>query len=87
MLREQRMQLSKVFELKTKHEIKTCPRCGRLFECKLNNPLHCQCAGVTLSERQLNYIQEIYEDCLCVHCLNALKEMDIGIKGNGEPVY
>ncbi|WP_295585900.1 cysteine-rich CWC family protein [uncultured Lamprocystis sp.] len=59
-------------ERRIKHEIKTCPRCGRVFECKLNNPVHCECAGVHLSEETLLRIQEQYRDCLCLSCLTAL---------------
>jgi len=59
-------------ELWIKHEIKTCPRCGRVFECKLNNPVHCECAQVHLSEETLLRIQEQYRDCLCLSCLTAL---------------
>lgn len=55
-----------------KHEVKTCPRCGRVFECKLNNPVHCECAQVHLSEETLLRIQEQYRDCLCLSCLTAL---------------
>jgi hypothetical protein len=60
----------------TKHEIKTCPRCGASFECKLNNPVHCQCAGVELDEDQLLAIAEHFPDCLCVSCLRAIAAGD-----------
>ena len=56
----------------TKHEIKTCPRCGRLFECKLNNPVHCDCARVVLPEETMLAIQERFRDCLCLACLTEL---------------
>ncbi len=59
-------------ELQTKHEVKTCPRCGRVFECKLNNPVHCDCARVTLPEETLLAIQQRYRDCLCLRCLTDL---------------
>ncbi|MDW8286938.1 MAG: hypothetical protein RMJ89_02605 [Flammeovirgaceae bacterium] len=26
-----------------KHELLTCPRCHKLFECKVGNVAHCQC--------------------------------------------
>lgn len=58
--------------IRPKHEIKTCPRCGLDFECKLNNPVHCGCARVHLSDDLLLRIQEQYPDCLCTACLNAL---------------
>ena len=58
--------------MKSKHEIKTCPRCGAIFECKVNNPVHCQCAGVTLSRELSARISGHYSDCLCVDCLKAI---------------
>ena len=62
----------------TKHEIKSCPRCGSSFECKLNNPVHCQCAGIELDEDRLLAISERYSDCLCASCLRAV--------GAGQPL-
>lgn len=59
-------------DIRTKHEIKTCPRCGRALECKLNNPVHCQCAGATLTPDQLQYLQEHWSDCLCIQCLSHI---------------
>jgi hypothetical protein len=56
----------------TKHEIKQCPACGSRFECKLNNPMHCQCAQVTLSIEQLEHLQTVYDDCLCAGCLRRI---------------
>ena len=56
----------------TKHEIKTCPRCGAPFECKANNPVHCRCADVPLTVEQMEAMQERYEDCVCPACLAAL---------------
>lgn len=64
--------------MQTKHEIKQCPRCGRAFECKVNNPLHCQCMAVTLTVAQLESLQEQYEDCLCVDCLRLLAADRVG---------
>lgn len=58
--------------METKHEIKTCPRCQKAFECKLNNPLHCQCAGIELSDDVLGLLQRHFDDCLCRDCLVAL---------------
>jgi len=59
-------------EPRTKHELKTCPRCGRVFECKLNNPVHCDCALVMLDEETRVAIQGRFRDCLCLACLTAL---------------
>jgi hypothetical protein len=65
-------------EPRSKHEIKTCPRCGLSFECKLNNPVHCGCARVHLSDDLLLRIQEQYPDCLCTACLTALVALGVG---------
>lgn len=60
----------------SKHETKTCPRCGRTFECKSSNPLRCDCAEIGLSEDAQMPIQDLYRDCLCVRCLRALAGTD-----------
>jgi uncharacterized C2H2 Zn-finger protein len=60
----------------TKHEQKRCPRCGATFECRVNNPSHCQCAGIELSERLLERLAHDYADCLCARCLNELADAD-----------
>ncbi|WP_295384809.1 cysteine-rich CWC family protein [uncultured Thiodictyon sp.] len=52
--------------------MKTCPRCGRAFECKLDDPVHCDCARVELSAPTRSAIQAYYRDCLCLNCLTAL---------------
>ena len=51
------------------HEIKQCPRCNIDFECKTNNVLQCQCAEISLSEKQRSRIASEYSDCLCAECL------------------
>ena len=60
----------------TKHEIKHCPRCLATFECKLNNPVHCGCAGVEIDEDRLLAIAEHYRDCLCADCLGEIAAGD-----------
>jgi uncharacterized C2H2 Zn-finger protein len=62
----------------TKHEIKQCPRCGAAFECKVNNPLHCQCAHILLSSDQLETLQARYDDCLCANCLQQVADAGPG---------
>lgn len=69
--------------MKSKHEIKNCPRCGVAFECKLNNPVHCQCAEVTLSRELSERINEHYADCLCVDCLNAISRQPDNLEDRG----
>lgn len=57
---------------RSKHEHKTCPRCGRSFECRSNNPIRCECSRITLSEATLRAIEGRYRDCLCLACLTDL---------------
>ena len=60
-------------KLTAKHETKTCPRCNSEFECKSGSVLLCQCQTILLTAEQLDYINDQYEDCLCVSCLSALR--------------
>jgi hypothetical protein len=69
--------------MKSKHEIKICPRCGVTFECKVNNPVHCQCAGVALSRELSERISERYRDCLCVDCLKAISLKPDSLRDGG----
>jgi hypothetical protein len=55
-----------------KHEEKRCPRCGRTFECKLNNPVHCGCAEVELTEDLADELGLAFDDCLCADCLREI---------------
>ncbi|MBS1656129.1 MAG: cysteine-rich CWC family protein [Bacteroidetes bacterium] len=56
------------------HEIKTCPRCQKKFECKPGNITQCQCYGIFLSAELKAYIEERYRDCLCRDCLTHLQQ-------------
>ncbi|MEO0581583.1 MAG: cysteine-rich CWC family protein [Bacteroidota bacterium] len=56
-----------------KHEITPCPRCGKQFECKVGSVLLCQCSTVELTGVEREYLQELYDDCLCVSCIKELK--------------
>ncbi|MBI5857817.1 MAG: cysteine-rich CWC family protein [Sphingobacteriales bacterium] len=58
----------------SQHEIKSCPRCSKLFECKPGNITQCQCYGPTLSAEQQAYIEQRYNDCLCHECLLYLSD-------------
>jgi hypothetical protein len=57
-----------------KHEFKTCPRCGTGFECKAGNIGQCQCYGIVLPEPVKEQIEQLYRDCLCRNCLEALRD-------------
>ncbi|WP_295795298.1 cysteine-rich CWC family protein [Mucilaginibacter sp.] len=55
------------------HEPKHCPRCNSPFECKVGSILQCQCSGLAFSDAEWDYIRLTYTDCLCRHCLQAIK--------------
>ena len=55
-----------------KHEVKSCPRCEKPFECKVNNITQCQCYGLQISEATQEYLQQTQYDCLCAKCLQEL---------------
>jgi len=56
-----------------KHEHTACPRCGRLFECRVGSINLCQCQAVSLTEAQREYANSLYQECLCADCLVALR--------------
>lgn len=56
-----------------KHEHMACPRCQRLFECKVGSINLCQCQSLTLTEAQQNYISSLHQGCLCADCLMELR--------------
>jgi hypothetical protein len=55
------------------HEAKICPRCKAAFECKAGDISHCQCRHITLSVEEMTFVEERYQDCLCINCLMQLK--------------
>ena len=57
-----------------KHDPKTCPRCGRAFECKPADVPNCQCGTVELDNATRTVLAERYRDCLCADCLRAVKQ-------------
>ncbi|MEJ7627429.1 MAG: cysteine-rich CWC family protein [Ferruginibacter sp.] len=56
------------------HEHKYCPLCNNLFECKAGSILQCQCSQVHLSEEAVRFIEDSFADCLCIKCLQEIKE-------------
>jgi len=58
----------------TKYELIHCERCRAQFECKANSFTKCQCAKVTLTLNETQYVSENYEGCLCAECLVVVKE-------------
>jgi hypothetical protein len=61
---------------------KKCPRCGKTFECQPSSILLCQCSAIKLTEEERALIQTQYQECLCIQCLEVLKEQ---IKIQGQP--
>ena len=49
---------------------KTCPRCGKTFECV--HSIDCWCVKVQLKDSTKAYLKEHYHDCLCKECLEKL---------------
>lgn len=57
-----------------KHEEKQCSRCNSLFECRAGNISACQCSQVIIPEVLADHIATVYQDCLCLNCLQELNE-------------
>ena len=49
---------------------KTCPRCGKTFECV--HSIDCWCVKVQLTDATKAYLKEHYSDCLCKDCLEEI---------------
>ena len=49
---------------------KTCPRCGKEFECV--HSVDCWCVKVKLTDTTKAYLKEHYNDCLCKDCLEEI---------------
>jgi hypothetical protein len=60
-----------------KHELKSCPCCGKVFECKPGDIANCQCFGIKISEEASVFIAKKYVDCICIGCLQALNQNQI----------
>ena len=56
------------------HEMKYCPRCNSMFECKVGSVLICQCSTIILTNDEKDYIQLQFDDCLCVNCMKELQQ-------------
>jgi hypothetical protein len=66
--------MSSIENSEGKHELKNCPRCGNLFECKPGDIANCQCFGTKLNEEASAFIAKKYGDCLCIGCLQDLNQ-------------
>ena len=56
------------------HEIKSCPRCKKSFECKAGSITQCQCYGIELTAELKTFIEPRFNDCLCRDCLTYLRQ-------------
>lgn len=62
--------------------LKYCPRCNNAFECNVLSIEQCQCTCIELSSEERVYIASHYSGCLCLNCLQELKEMVGGAENN-----
>ncbi len=49
---------------------KTCPRCGKEFECV--HSIDCWCVKVRLTDATKAYLKANYDNCLCKDCLEEI---------------
>jgi hypothetical protein len=56
------------------HETKTCPRCKESFECRSGNITQCHCYGVELTAELRAFVEQRFNDCLCLDCLRYLQQ-------------
>ena len=57
-----------------KHETIACPRCGKLFECKIGSFYICHCSDIYLTREQAAYLVMKWEGCLCHDCLKDVSD-------------
>lgn len=63
-----------------KHELKSCERCGKYFECKPGDITHCQCFGITISIEAKEWMANKYTDCICSTCMLTLNNPPVLFK-------
>ena len=51
---------------------KSCSRCGEVFGC--TSGYGCWCNDVSLTPKQLRWIEEKYDNCLCPSCLGVVSQ-------------
>ncbi|MBS4044113.1 MAG: cysteine-rich CWC family protein [Chitinophagaceae bacterium] len=51
---------------------KVCPNCKKTFECKAQDIENCGCHAIQIDATTLELIQNQFNDCLCVECLQNL---------------
>ena len=53
-------------------EVKKCPRCLRVLECKSDNIGDCECQKILIDNSTRKVINDQYDDCLCINCLKEI---------------
>lgn len=48
-------------------EVKTCPECGKTFECA--HSADCWCSTIKLSDSARKLLSDKHNNCLCINCL------------------
>jgi membrane protease subunit (stomatin/prohibitin family) len=66
----QQFNNSTVQQSTIKQMTKTCPRCGKTFECV--HSVDCWCVKVKLTDTTKAYLKANYSDCLCKECLEEI---------------
>ena len=51
---------------------KVCERCGTGFECRAGDIPNCECNGIEITGKEIDYSKAKYRDCLCVNCLREI---------------
>lgn len=49
---------------------KKCPRCGEIFDCKMDKS--CWCNDYKIADKLSRQLKNKYKDCLCEKCLREL---------------
>ncbi len=62
---------------------KTCPACGKGFQCKATDIANCPCSKAELNGEALRILSKKYGDCLCTDCLLRLSRMRGDVKNSG----
>ncbi len=55
-------------------EIMFCTRCGAGIACKIDAYSRCVCGKTQLDAKEVKYISNSYNGCLCNGCLQELRE-------------
>ena len=54
---------------------KKCARCGGLLQCNAGSIEQCDCSSILLSNETTEWIQQEYNDCLCLDCLKEVSDL------------